>query len=118
MGEGALVQPLHLRPCFVIGPSKSAKSGDSETSRVIRKVVAFMAGCWLGAWPGEIRSVLKKVCTQRSERECDSYTSASPYVSETGISLTDAYKYYTANREQAKETYFRQASKIIQQHFE
>lgn len=86
--------------------------------RAIRKVVAFMAGCWLGAWPGEIRSVLKKVCTQRSEGECDSYTSASPYVSETGISLTDAYKYYTANREQAKETYFRQASKIIQQHFE
>lgn len=45
-------------------------------------------------------------------------TQASPYVSETGISLTDAYKYYTANREQAKETHFRQASKIIQQHFE
>lgn len=59
----------------------------------------------------------REFCTQSGERECDSYTSALPYVSETGISLTDTYKYYTANREPAKETKFRQASKIIQQLF-
>lgn len=69
MGEGALVRPLRLRPCFVIGPSKSAKSGDSETSRVIRKVVAFMAGCWLGAWPGGNQvSVEKGVHTEERAR--------------------------------------------------
>lgn len=137
-----------LDPSFSVRVASSHRSRDSKWVRVLwfgrsicapalrsarqkvpsREILRHRALYvkWWHLWPaagwepgrGEIRSVLKKVCTQRSEGECDSYTSASPYVSKTGISLTDTYKYYTANREQAKETYLRQASKIIQQHFE